>query len=340
MRQLTALDQQFLALEDSRQYGHVGGTRDPRPVDRAGRRRSRWPDLQDLIAERLPLRAAVPLAAGRGAVRPRLRLLDRRPGLRPRLPRPRARAAAAPATDAQLAEQVARIFARPLDRVAAAVGAVPDPRPARTAASAVMTKIHHAVIDGMSGAEIMGALLDLAPEGREPPPPLSDADRRASPGELEMLARGLAGAAALPAAAAAVAAARAAERRRGAVAARHPRGQDGRAARGDARNAPLGGGVAGRRPPGPGPAADLVQRPGLRRTAGSPSGSCRSTTSRRSRTATACTVNDVVVSICAGAVRRWLIEHDELPDEPLVAPDPGVGPHREPAAARTATGSC
>jgi diacylglycerol O-acyltransferase / wax synthase len=35
-----------------------------------------------------------------------------------------------------------------------------------------------------------------------------------------------------------------------------------------------------------------------------------------------CTVNDVVVSICAGAVRRWLIEHDELPSEPLVAQVP------------------
>ena len=55
-----------------------------------------------------------------------------------------------------------------------------------------MTKIHHAVVDGMSGNEIQGALLDLAPEGREPPPPLSDA-ADARPGELEMLARGLAG---------------------------------------------------------------------------------------------------------------------------------------------------
>src|SRR5204863_6065985 len=35
-----------------------------------------------------------------------------------------------------------------------------------------------------------------------------------------------------------------------------------------------------------------------------------------------CTVNDVVVSICAGAVRRWLLEHDELPSEPLVAQVP------------------
>jgi WS/DGAT/MGAT family acyltransferase len=35
-----------------------------------------------------------------------------------------------------------------------------------------------------------------------------------------------------------------------------------------------------------------------------------------------CTVNDVVVSICASAVRRWLIEHDELPADPLVAQIP------------------
>jgi diacylglycerol O-acyltransferase / wax synthase len=34
------------------------------------------------------------------------------------------------------------------------------------------------------------------------------------------------------------------------------------------------------------------------------------------------TVNDVVVSVCAGAVRRWLIEHDELPKVPLVAQIP------------------
>jgi len=35
-----------------------------------------------------------------------------------------------------------------------------------------------------------------------------------------------------------------------------------------------------------------------------------------------CTVNDVIVSICAGTVRRWLVEHDELPAEPLVAQIP------------------
>jgi len=34
------------------------------------------------------------------------------------------------------------------------------------------------------------------------------------------------------------------------------------------------------------------------------------------------TVNDVIVSICAGAVRRWLLEHGELPKTPLVAQIP------------------
>src|SRR5260370_32476734 len=41
--------------------------------------------------------------------------------------------------------------------------------------------------------------------------------------------------------------------------------------------------------------------------------------------------NDVVVSICAGAVRRWLLEHDALPPEPLVAQIP-VSARRAPAA--------
>lgn len=55
-----------------------------------------------------------------------------------------------------------------------------------------MTKIHHAVIDGMSGAEIMGVLLDLTPEGREAPPIPPDWGKASrEPSEFEMLMRGV-----------------------------------------------------------------------------------------------------------------------------------------------------
>ena len=75
-----------------------------------------------------------------------------------------------------------------------------------------------------------------------------------------------------------------------------------------------------------------------RRTGGSPSGNCRSSTRRRSRIEHGCTLNDVIVTVCAGAVRRWLIEHDELPDGPLVAQVP-ISVRTETSAARSATAS-
>src|SRR5438067_13849619 len=194
MRQLTALDQQFLALQDSRHVGHVVGLAILDPSTAPGGRVT-LEDLQALIAERLPL---VPPFRWRLVEVPfnldydywiddpdfdldfHVRELALPPG----------------SGDRELGEQVARIFARPLDRArplwelylihGLAEGRV-----------AVMTKIHHAVIDGMSGNEIQGALLDLSPEGREAPPPLSDPGD-ARPGELEMLARGALGVARYP----------------------------------------------------------------------------------------------------------------------------------------------
>ena len=37
------------------------------------------------------------------------------------------------------------------------------------------------------------------------------------------------------------------------------------------------------------------------------------------KAATGCTVNDIVMAICAGALREYLLKHDALPDEPLRA---------------------
>jgi WS/DGAT/MGAT family acyltransferase len=64
----------------------------------------------------------------------------------------------------QLADQVARIHSRPLDRS----------RPLwelyvisglEEGATALYTKTHHAAIDGVSGAELMSVMLDATPDG-------------------------------------------------------------------------------------------------------------------------------------------------------------------------------
>src|SRR4051794_24503747 len=173
MRQLTSLDAQFLALETPRQTGHVGGlaildpsTRVDKTLDCAA--------VKKLLRERLPLLPPF-----------RWRLTEVPLGLD--YPywiddedfdldyHAREIALPKPGSDKQLAEQVARIMSRPLDRT----------RPLwelyvidglQSGNVAMLTKIHHAVIDGMSGAEIMGLLLDLAPEGRELPEPAGDGD--------------------------------------------------------------------------------------------------------------------------------------------------------------------
>ena len=92
----------------------------------------------------------------------------------------------------QLCIQTARLHARPLDTTKPLwefyviegldnVGGLPD------GSFAVVSKIHHAAIDGVSGAEITGAIHDLEPNGAVPPPtgPWL-ADRDPSAAELMM----------------------------------------------------------------------------------------------------------------------------------------------------------
>ena len=166
MQQLTGLDASFLAMETTTTTGHVGGLSvldaagAPQPLTLAR--------LTDVIAERLPL---VPVL--------RRKLLNVPLGLdQPywvddpdfdieyhvreiALPRP--------GSDAQLTEQVSRLHARPLDRSKPLWEIYLITGLAKRRA-AVYTKIHHAAIDGVSGTELLTVLLDLDPSGRELPP--------------------------------------------------------------------------------------------------------------------------------------------------------------------------
>jgi WS/DGAT/MGAT family acyltransferase len=218
-----------------------------------------------------------------------------------------------------LAEQVARIVSRPLDRSRPLwelylIHGLEDGQ------VALLTKIHHAVVDGLSGAEIMGVLFDLAPEGPElPEPQVNGAERK--PSDLEMLTRGLMG---LP---------------------RYPL----RVLRSLPRALPnLDASPVFAAIPGTGLVAKLTDRI-TRPISNRETGILAHTTFRAPKTKFngrisphrrfafgqldldevkavknkhRCTVNDVVVSICAGAVRSWLLEHDDLPADPLVVQVP------------------
>jgi WS/DGAT/MGAT family acyltransferase len=223
-----------------------------------------------------------------------------------------------PGDDRALAEQVARIFARPLDRS----------RPLwelylihglQGGFVAALTKIHHALVDGVSGAEILGLLLDPSPEGREIEPARVESAGERVPSQVEMLARGVLG---LP---------------------RQPL----RALRGLPTMLPNAMAMPG--------AAAVPGVPTLTRAsarvrglfgAAPDDGLLEVSTARAPRTRfntqvsqhrrfafgslpldsvkalkneMGITVNDVVVALCATGVRDWLLERDELPDDPLVA---------------------
>ena len=62
---------------------------------------------------------------------------------------------------------------------------------------------------------------------------------------------------------------------------------------------------------------------------------------KRLKNATGTTVNDVVLAICTGALRRFLVDGDELPDKPLVAVVPvSVQPDDGAPTARTRSPRC
>ncbi len=315
IRQLSSLDAQFLAIEDDRQYGHVGSLAvyDPSTSPTGTLTAAA---VRDLVQQRLPVLppltwrlAPVPL----GVDYPywvRDEALDLEFHVREiALP--------APGSDVQLASQVARLHSRALDRARPlwelyVVSGLPDGR------VALYSKVHHALIDGVSGAEVIGMLLDLSPEVAPTPDDVPE-QLDPHPGGLSLLGRGVYGVARHP------------FRRLSAV----PRTL---AHLDESTFAALPGVAAvGRvagtidrlvrqdstrvvRPALPAPSTPLNGKVSPHRSFAF--GQLDLGRVKAVKAAHGVTVNDVVVALCAGAVRRWLLERDALPDTPLVAQVP------------------
>ncbi len=96
----------------------------------------------------------------------------------------------APGSHDQLAAQVERIISRPLDR-SRPLWEMYLIQGLEGGLAATLTKIHHSVVDGVSGAEILAILFDLEPDGREVPREPAAFQTSRHPGSFGLLAKGV-----------------------------------------------------------------------------------------------------------------------------------------------------
>lgn len=322
MKQLTGLDATFLYMESDTQFGHVSGLS---------------------IYQRPDDPAYDPLEAWRCEIERRLHRLEplrRRVRDVPfRLDHPfweddadfdleyhvRHTAVAPPGGDEQLGELVARIIGRPLDRrrplwESYVIEGLADEH------FAILTKIHHATVDGASGSELLTMMLDDTPEGSQidddalpwvPDPPQSDP---------AVLARAAVGLARKPARALVLGARTARDIGR---ATRNPIMVAAANQMRASLRGPLGavlnvgrdrgdeGQVTGPLPPGLAPPTPFNANISAHRRFAFRSTSL--TAVKEVKNALSATVNDVVMAMCAGGLRTWLDSHDALTDRALVA---------------------
>lgn len=221
----------------------------------------------------------------------------------------------APGTDRQLAAQVARLHARRLDRRHPLweMYLIHGLEGGRTA---LYTKLHHAAIDGIGGADVLAAFMDTEPRPeRRPAVRPGEPERVPEPGE--MLLRTAARLLANPAHLLRFIAEAMPYLDEIPIISRLPGAVPvSRATRWLARQVGLGQDVpelpklTAPRTPFNGPVSAhrrfaFVELP-LDEV-------------KQVKNAFGITVNDVVMTLAATAVRRWLIAHEALPDEPLVA---------------------
>jgi WS/DGAT/MGAT family acyltransferase len=321
MKQLSGLDATFLYMETPSQFGHVSSmSLFQRPDD---------PNYD-------------PYAAWRSQIERRVHLLEPlRRKLRDvplRLDHPfwidddefdldfhvRNTAVPPPGNEKQLAELVARLIGRPLDRSRPlwetyVIEGLPDDR------FGILTKVHHATIDGASGAELLTLMLDSSPEGD----PLPEADEwvpEAPPSDAQVLARAMTNLARKPARAIVLGTRTVRELGK---ATRNPALTGAANQIRSSLRGPVGAvlNIGRERSPetdvrGPLPALSAPHTPfnapitAHRRFAfrSAPLDSVKGI-----KNALGATVNDVVMAVCAGGLRSWLEQHDALPDKPLGA---------------------
>ena len=128
-----------------------------------------YDELLEVIERRLRARAALPPAARLRAARPGAPALGRRPAPQPPLPRARHRAAL-PRVRGAAEDLAGRVFSQQLDRDKPLwevwlVEGLEDDR------FAMLSKTHHALVDGVSGIDIMSVLFDSSPEPAAPAGP-------------------------------------------------------------------------------------------------------------------------------------------------------------------------
>jgi diacylglycerol O-acyltransferase / wax synthase len=317
MRQLTALDAQFLNVESPTTVGHVGSLIVLDPSTAPGGEFN-LDTVRAVFEPRLHLAAplrqrlvTVPLGLGRPYwvddphfdIEFHLREL----------------ALPSPGTREQLGEQVARIHSRPLDRTrplweAYVITGLEDGK------AAYYTKIHHAAIDGISGAEILETILDVTVEPREVAPEDQPYAARGLPSTVDLLRRGVAAMAVNPLE----------------LARSVPKSLEYVDELPGATNFPGANLLAD--------TAGLVSRllgqereEVGRRVLRAPRtplngpitahrrfsfGSVPLERVKRVKNHFDMTVNDVVMALTAAALRRWLLDHDALPAVPLVAAVP------------------
>jgi diacylglycerol O-acyltransferase len=202
-----------------------------------------------------------------------------------------------PGGTAELTRLVADLVAIPLDRTRPLWEAWVIEGLANGHAG-LLTKVHHAAIDGASGEELMIALLDLTPQMEQKPAPETPWQPDRLPTDTEMLGYGLWSLAQQPA-----------------LAVKTIRNTVEVALQLRDRFAPA---------ESPTPSLPLTAPRTCFNHTLTPNRSLGLQTLSLSRVkavknAAGCTVNDVVLALCAGALRVYLDERGEHPEQPLLA---------------------